>query len=76
MSFEELISDRDVLETEFLVRVKLAGQKRETAAQEADAEWEEARAWIRSNDRKAHSFLWYCDVFDLEPSAVRRKVGL
>lgn len=32
---------------------------------------EDAEAWIDSNSEEVGSFVWVCDLLDLEPSAVR-----
>lgn len=32
---------------------------------------EDAESWIESNSEEVGSFVWACDLLDLEPSAVR-----
>ena len=79
MNHEEekgLVLERDVLAATFQARVKLARQSRDNAAKEADTEWLSNREWFLSTRRVPGSFLWMCDEFDLEPSAVRKQVGL
>jgi hypothetical protein len=73
---EESRMDREVLAATFQARVKLARQERGAAAKEADTEWLANRTWFSSSNKAPGSFLWFCDAFDLEPSAVRKQVGL
>jgi len=38
-----------------------------------DARWDvTARAWFRSKDQGAGSFLWICTLLDLSPESIRR----
>jgi hypothetical protein len=66
--------DIDVLRSVFASRCQLAKKTEEEAAAEAIAELQATMAWVKSNSRAEKSFLWFCDEFDLEPSAVRRAI--
>ena len=66
--------DREVLAGVFASRVRLAKKSREEAAAEAVRELEIALAWVKSPAKKEGSFLWFCDEFDLDASAVRRAI--
>ncbi len=66
--------DRDTLAAIFASRVSLAKRTSAEAASEAITEHAKAVEWVKSNSKKEGSFLWFCDEFDLEPSAVRREI--
>lgn len=66
--------DVQVLQATFAARVRLAKESREDAIALAADEWDKTQKWVASESRKAGSFLWFCDEFDLEPSAVRRAI--
>lgn len=66
--------DIDVLRSVFASRCQLAKMTEEEAAAGAIAELHATQAWVKSNSRQEKSFLWFCDEFDLEPSAVRRAI--
>lgn len=66
--------DLDVLRSIFASRVQLAKRTEEEAGDDARAEWRRCQAWVKSSSAKEKSFLWFCDSFDLEPSAVRRAI--
>jgi hypothetical protein len=67
--------DREVLAAIFASRVSLAKKTPEQAAADAKLEHAKVTAWIGSPSQKPKSFLWFCDSFELEPSAVRRAVA-
>lgn len=58
----------------FAGRVLLAKMTEDEAVAAAKKELAVTLAWVASPAKKAGSFLWYCDLFDLEPSAVRRAI--
>lgn len=66
--------DRDVMTAIFAARVSLAKKTEDEAAAEARVEHQRCLAWIASNSQKEKSFLWFCDSYDLDPSAVRRAI--
>lgn len=63
--------DREVLSAVFASRITLARKSKEDALAEAVQEHARAGSWIKSNTRKEGSFLWFCEQFGIEPSAVR-----
>ena len=66
--------DVDILRGIFAARVKLAKKTREEAAADAIAEWDATQKWTKSESEKEGSFIWFCDEFDLDISAVRRAI--
>jgi len=66
--------DVDILRGIFAARVKLAKKTREEAAADAIAEWDVTQKWVKSESEKEGSFIWFCDEFDLDISAVRRAI--
>jgi hypothetical protein len=66
--------DIDVLRSIFKSRCQLAKKTPEEVTEDALRELDMALAWIKSNTTREGSFLWMCDEFDLEPSAVRRAI--
>ncbi len=66
--------DREVLAAVFASRVALARKTEDQAAEDARADHKKTVAWVKSEAKKERSFLWFCDEFDLEPSAVRREI--
>lgn len=66
--------DADVLRPIFQARVMLAKTTEEEAIANAIIERTLVLDWIKSNSRAEKSFLWFCDYFDFEPSAVRRAI--
>lgn len=72
MSAQE--ADMDVLRAVFASRVATAKLTVAEAIQQAEGEWQQNIKWVASKSEAKGSFLWYCDVFDLEPSAVRRAI--
>lgn len=68
--------DREVLTAVFASRVALAKKTEEQAVEAAKREWQASRAWIfsKGSANKPGTFLWMCDEFDLEPTAVLRKI--
>lgn len=67
-------ADLDVLRAVFASRVSLAKKTEDEAAAEARVEHRRCVAWIASKSDKEKSFLWYCDLCDIEPDAVRRAI--
>ena len=65
-------ADRDVLASIFASRLSLACKTDDEAAEEARILRRHTATWIDSDSQKVHSFLWFCDVLNLEASAVRR----
>lgn len=66
--------DREILAGIFKSRVELAKKSPEKAAEEAREEHARNLKWFASNSKAKGSFLWTCDLFDLEPDAVRREL--
>lgn len=66
--------DRETLSAIFASRVTLAKQTEDEAAIEARLDWQKNQKWIASPSIKPGSFLWMCDEFDVEASAVRRAI--
>lgn len=67
--------DREILATVFASRISLAKKTEDQAAEDAREEHRRVLAWIKSPSMKEKSFLWYCDIFDLDSGAVRRAVA-
>jgi hypothetical protein len=67
-------ADRQTLAAVFASRCQLAKKSEEEAAAEAVIELRKTTAWVKSSAVKEGSFLWFCDEFDLEPSAVRKAI--
>lgn len=68
-------TDRETLSAVFEARVSLAKISEEQAVIDARDEWHKTQKWVRSPARRQGSFVWMCDLFGYEPSAVRRKIG-
>lgn len=68
-------ADREVLSAIFASRVSLAKKTEDEAVEEARQEWRKTQRWVASTSMKERSFLWFCDEFDLDPSAVRRAIA-
>lgn len=66
--------DRAVLEATFRSRIELAKMTELEAQTQARDEWLRTQGWIRSQSQATGSFLWFCDEFELDPSAVRRAI--
>ena len=67
--------DRDTLAAIFASRVSLAKKTEEQAVADARLEWQRTQAWVKSPATKRGSFVWCCEEFDLELSAVRRAIA-
>lgn len=65
---EELEQWRGFLERRFIA----AAQTREDYMTAAGKAHEGAVAWITNDTKEKGSFRWVCDLFGLEPDAVRR----
>ena len=67
--------NREELARDFAWLVLLAKLPSQEAAQRfAVKEWRRAKAWVAADTEAQGSFLWCCDVYDLEPDAVRRAI--
>jgi hypothetical protein len=66
--------DKQVLAATFAARVSLAKLSEEEAVGQAKVEWQKTQKWVASESHREGSFLWFCDDFDLDPSAVRRAI--
>lgn len=66
--------DLDVLRSIFASRVQLAKRTEEEAGEDAKLEWRRCQAWVKSSSTKEGSFIWLCEEFDLEVTAVRRAI--
>lgn len=66
--------DREVQAAVFASRVALCKKTEQQVHDDAVVEWKKALKWLAAKTDKEGSFLWFCDTFDLEPSAVRRAV--
>lgn len=67
--------DREVLASIFASRVALCKKTEDEAVANARIEHQRAVAWAKSSSQKQGSFLWMCDEFDLDASAVRRAIA-
>jgi len=54
------------------VRVSAAGLSEDTYAKAARRAHRKHVAWVASDDTAEGSFLWACDLLDLDAGAVRR----
>ena len=66
--------DQEKLAEHYARRVALAKMSEEEAIEHMRLEWKTTQAWAKSDSEKVGSFRWFCDLFDLEPSAVRRAI--
>ena len=67
--------NRDELAKDFAWLVLLAKLDTEAAVKKfAVAEWKRAKSWVASDSEQPGSFIWACDLFNLEPDAVRRAI--
>ena len=66
--------DREIQAAVFASRVALCKKTEAEVVADALAEWKKALAWLAAKKTQEGSFLWFCDTFDLEASAVRRAV--
>jgi hypothetical protein len=62
--------DKQVLSATFAARVQLA----KLDEVEAVDQWQKTQRWVLSESHREGSFLWFCDEFDLDASAVRRAI--
>lgn len=70
-----MVTDPGELAERFAKRVTLAKMTLEAALEETRQEWTTVQAWIRSKSEARGSFNFLCDLFDLEPDAVRRAIA-
>ncbi len=68
------VVDREVLSSIFASRLSLARKTEEEAIEEARVLRRDATAWVSSDSQRMYSFLWFCDVLDVEAGAMRRAV--
>jgi len=66
--------DANVLRAVFAARVSLAKLTKAEAVAHAEDEWEKTQRWVMSNSTKEASFIWFCQEFDLDESAVLRAI--
>lgn len=66
--------DVSVLRAVFAARVQLAKETEEEAVAKCRKDWVHAQAWVKSQSQQEGSFIWFCDEFDLDASAVRRAI--
>lgn len=69
-------ADRDVLAAIFASRLSLCQKTEAEAAAEAVLLRRQAVMWISSNSQRKYSFMWFCDMLDVEPGAVRKVVRI
>jgi hypothetical protein len=67
-------ADKETLAALFASRVALAKKSLAEAIEEITRDYENTKTWVASQSQKEGSFLWFCDVFELEPDAVRRAI--
>jgi hypothetical protein len=66
--------DANVLRAVFAARVSLAKLTKAEAVAHAEDEWDKTQKWAASNSTKEGSFIWFCQEFDLDESAVLRAI--
>jgi hypothetical protein len=66
--------ERAVFSGIFASRVSLAKLTVDEAVEQAKTEHKKTLAWVASDSTKVRSFRWFCDLFDLEYTAVRRAI--
>ena len=69
-----LEADNDILAATFAARVQLAKESEDECVGKARLEWQRTQKWVASESHREGSFLWFCEEFDLDPSAVRRAI--
>lgn len=74
MSDTEHTADHDILAATFAARVQLAKETEDECVEKSRAEWQRTQKWVASESHREGSFLWFCEEFDLDPSAVRRAI--
>ena len=67
-------ADKETLAALFASRISLAKKSLAEAIEEITRDYEHTKTWVASQSQKEGSFLWFCDVFELEPDAVRRAI--
>lgn len=67
--------DRAVLSGIFASRVSTAKLTEAEAVEQAQVEHKKTIAWVASDSTKERSFRWFCDLFDLDCTAVRRAIA-
>jgi len=67
--------DHAVLAGVFASRVSTAKLTEEEAVEQAKTEHKKTIAWIASDSTKERSFRWFCELFDLDYTAVRRAIA-
>lgn len=66
--------DRAVLAGIFASRVSTAKMSEEEAVEQAQVEHKKTIAWVKSDSRALRSFRWFCELFDMDYTAVRRAI--
>jgi hypothetical protein len=66
--------DANVLRAVFAARVSLAKLTKAEAVAHAEDEWDKTQKWAASNSTKEGSFIWFCQEFVLDESAVLRAI--
>jgi len=66
--------DKQILAATFASRVQLAKLTAHEAIGQAEQEWQKTQKWVASPSEKEGSFIWFCDTFELDASAVRRAI--
>ena len=68
--------DQQILASVFIARLDLARQDLHETLEEATKEWHSNHLWLRSDATGSGTFLWYCDQLGLDPTAVRKSIGI
>ena len=74
MTNDEITKDHGILAATFAARVQLAKESEDECVGKARLEWQRTQKWVASESHREGSFLWFCEEFDLDPSAVRRAI--
>lgn len=72
--FKHLVLDREEQAKRFAERVTLAKLTEAEAIAQTTKEWWSVQRWVASSTMAPGSFLYMCDVFELEPDAVRKAI--
>lgn len=67
--------DRAVLAGIFASRVGTAKLTEQEAIEQAKTEHAKTIAWVASDSTKERSFRWFCELFDVDYTAVRRAIA-
>lgn len=69
-----IAADNETLAAIFASRVKLAKKTADEVVADALEDFQNTLRWIKSNSEKESSFLWFCDLWDLDAGAVRKAI--